>query len=424
MKDIEVGPKGSAPGTFLIHYRALFAATTTAAGRELWVSDLSAGGASLWTDLRPGAAGSEPTDLVATSFYDFHFIADDGLAGREIWQSTVNGAFLSRRTDVVAGSGSVQPRELVLCSSNGNLVFTDGTDTPQLWATDGSVAGASVIGSFQVGPADLTKNASGLGPAAVVFAAEDATTGLEPWRTNGTALGTARIADIAPQGIGTPYPDIEPHGGPLGSTIQICIRNGAPTGLGVFAFASMPAPPVSIPGLVDGPILLPLGSLLLITAALLDPAGSACMPIALPLTLTTIEFSTQAFSLDPASQLFRATDLAAIGITTTSTSSIFGGPSQCSGVFRDLDHRYEVDLTLPTPTTGSHPTGSFVFRHRTCTDLIEACLTDLKEHVYPYDGKATHLVFKGNTPLGKLKGLELWFYDDAGGKTFVWKSYC
>ncbi|MFY9341370.1 MAG: ELWxxDGT repeat protein [Planctomycetota bacterium] len=420
--DIEPGAGSSAPGEFHSQFRVFFAASTTALGRELWMSDGTALGTTLVSDRNPGTASSDPRDLVTVNFWDFWFVADDGLTGRELWRCQINGTGLVRKTDLVAGIGSVGPRDLVYTGVPDRLVFTDASGDPRLWGTDGSAAGASALASFRLGPIALTANRSVLAPTNVLFVADDGVTGLEPWRTDGTSAGTALVADIAP----LPAPGVQPlldgHVDSSGTLVTTCIENGHANGLGVIAFGPSPGPPLFIPGLINGPLLL--SAILSTNLLLLDPTGTACLSFTVPLTVASGDLIAQGFSAG-VSLPFESTDVVAIAKASEDTVILFGGVTTTTGTFCDEDHRYEVSVTLPPlPTTGAHPSGVFVFRHRFGYGP-NVWLMDLEKHQYTYDGKAIELFFSGATPLVKNQGLELWFVDDETGEaTFLWRSYC
>ena len=62
----------------------------------------------------------------------------------------------------------------------------------------GTVATTREVADLRCGPrGSLPQNLKAVG-ARVVFAAEDGTSGLEPWISDGTAEGTVRWGDLAP----------------------------------------------------------------------------------------------------------------------------------------------------------------------------------------------------------------------------------
>jgi ELWxxDGT repeat protein len=80
----------------------------------------------------------------------------------------------------------------------------------ELWKSDGTTEGTGMIKELAPGAASavsLPGPLLPLGPEGpLLFAASDGTSGLEPWRTDGTAAGTVRVADLAP-GVGSSSPE-------------------------------------------------------------------------------------------------------------------------------------------------------------------------------------------------------------------------
>ena len=101
-------------------------------GPELWKSDGTAAGTVLVEDIRPGANGSFPFDLVNVNGTLF-FTADDGVNGYELWKSDGTSAGTVLAKDINPGAGHSNPFQLL--NVNGTLFFAadDGVHGAQLW---------------------------------------------------------------------------------------------------------------------------------------------------------------------------------------------------------------------------------------------------------------------------------------------------
>lgn|GEM_PF-1536643 len=266
LKDIETGAGSSVPGARdnislgsgysgdgmnVINGKLYFSASTTAAGREPWVSDGTSVGTQMMSDVRPGATGSMALDAgpFLPAGGKVVFPANNGTDGIE--PMVYDGTSVSLLANVSAGSNNGwQGRAVVL----GNNVFFNGYNGNKYstWKTDGTTAGTvhainvalSSIAAFgnrlllfgeevihetsQAGqyefPARLwisdgtqggTSFVSRINPTSYpsitffqqvgsryVFGADDGTNGGELWTTDGTAGGTQLLVDAFPGSTG------------------------------------------------------------------------------------------------------------------------------------------------------------------------------------------------------------------------------
>lgn len=210
LMDIYPGAPSSNPSqTASLNGNLLFAANDgpTAHGNELWRSDGSA--TVLVDDIYPGthfdgvsnvANNSNPTDLTASGAY-VYFAATDGVHGAQLWRTDGTTAGTTMVTDINESGGGFYPANLT--DANGTLYFTanDGTHNLQVWKSDGTPGGTVMISNLQpssggpANPASLT-NVNGT----VFFTANAGTTGRELYVTSGTLASTHLLINIHPAG--------------------------------------------------------------------------------------------------------------------------------------------------------------------------------------------------------------------------------
>lgn len=190
------GTLGSSPRNLvpLGDGRVFLRASTTGSGSEPWVTDGTSAGTRLLRDVRPGAAGSSPSQAHAVSFRGrVWFNADDGITGSELWQTDGTPAGTRLAFDLVPGPDSTDPRPLAVLGER-TMVLTASTPATgrELCLSDGTAAGTAIV--------DLTP-----GPASSSFARIHAlgtlaafSVGGQLWVTDGTVVGTRVLLALAP----------------------------------------------------------------------------------------------------------------------------------------------------------------------------------------------------------------------------------
>jgi ELWxxDGT repeat protein len=181
-----------------------------ATGRELWLTDGTLAGTQLAVDVRPGPeTGMVPYRGLSAVGGRLWFAASDGSDGFEWWQSDGTGAGTFEVDDVWPGPGSATDSFRAVAPPGGApgvalLVAWDPTLGTSVRAAAPDSTGTTVV---QTGAArasslpmciftscrpEIVTTLSG-----VAFPANDAAHGSEPWKSDGTELGTQLAADIA-----------------------------------------------------------------------------------------------------------------------------------------------------------------------------------------------------------------------------------
>lgn len=163
--------------------RMYFSADHPATGRELYSTSGTVGDVTLVADVQPGAGSSYPVSLTVAGNKLF-FIADDGV-GRRVW--VTDGAVTSLATNI---SGV---RLLVPVGDRMLLVQAASFGEDAYWVTDGTPGGTVKILEGVHGGWDALAFGSD-----AVFWHDDGLHGMELWKTDGSAEGTAMITEIRP----------------------------------------------------------------------------------------------------------------------------------------------------------------------------------------------------------------------------------
>ena len=227
----------------------LFAATEPTAGRELWRSDGTDGGAVSVADINPGPASSSPVFIaratrnhspVESGSDTLFFAASAPSTGRELWKTDGTREGTVQVADIVPGpASSLGPRWLPGLSAlvDGILYFTaeEPATGTELWKTDGTEVGTVLVADTSPGSegshlVHLT-NVQGT----LFFGRCDhqvSPRSCELWTSDGTSSGTNLVADIA-----LPFWDLEDANGRLflaacedGGDCELWISDGTPDG--------------------------------------------------------------------------------------------------------------------------------------------------------------------------------------------------
>jgi len=209
VKDIQPGfhgngiPLSSSPAHLTaVGGTLFFTAADDASGFELWRSNGTAASTVRVKDIVPGIGDSGPSNLTPLGATLF-FAAVDNSNGAELWKTNGTEAGTVLVKDILPGSGSSAPANMAVVGSTLFLVANDGNTGRELWKSDGSATGTTLvrdIHSKTTGSA--ASNSFPMHLAAVAntlfFTADDGNTGRELWKSDGSATGTTLVKDIYP----------------------------------------------------------------------------------------------------------------------------------------------------------------------------------------------------------------------------------
>ena len=176
----------------------VFTARSPTLGRELWTSDGTEAGTHVIKDIRPGPDSSiSSTGRYSVEFQGFHyFVADDGTHGEEVWRSDGTAPGTTLFFDFEPGAGGSLPQLEVL---DDQLFIRTKTTAfgKELWVSDGTPQGTGLFMEFNPGPADSVLWFQVVNDM-LWIPADDGVHGPEPWISDGTVAGTSMLLDINP----------------------------------------------------------------------------------------------------------------------------------------------------------------------------------------------------------------------------------
>jgi len=205
VKDIDPGAGSSLPRDLTaIGNTLFFSADDGTNGRQLWKTDGTTIGTVMVADINPGeGAGFDPLDLVNDNG-TLLFFATDGTHGYQLWSSDGTAAGTVMLTSVDAAGGGIFPlagTQLTIANGPAYFIADDGTDGPQLWKSDGTAAGTTMVTDINPGEGaghGLAATALIAAGSRLFFAADDGVHGSQLWTSDGSAAGTVMVTDINP----------------------------------------------------------------------------------------------------------------------------------------------------------------------------------------------------------------------------------
>ena len=215
------GPSSN-PSTFTAFAgRMFFTATTPGTGYELFVTDGTTAGTSLFYEFMPGPSGSRLA-ILGTFGGDLYVAAEDPTRGRELWATDGTPAGTRLVRDIAPGPASGMDVTGIVPFGGFAWFEATGPNGTELWRTDGTTAGTSEFVDLVPGPVGSEPTGLRVVGTRLVFATRRAdAAGNHLFRTDGTIAGTA---PLAPGVFGqAPWPV-----GELGGRLFLTASPGAP----------------------------------------------------------------------------------------------------------------------------------------------------------------------------------------------------
>ena len=165
-----------------------------ATGYEVWVSDGTAAGTRLLSDINPGGS-STPENLTALPGGLLSFRASNGVDGSEMF---VTGGTAASTTKVLESNflgADSNPNSMTVVGNKLFFVADDGMHGRELWVTDSS--GTRMVADPNPGDGDAN-NLVAAGTAGVYYRYNDGVNGWELWYSDGTQAGTRLVKNLRP----------------------------------------------------------------------------------------------------------------------------------------------------------------------------------------------------------------------------------
>jgi|GEM_PF-3926929 len=158
----------------------------------------------------------------------FYFFGKDATAGRELWVTDGTDAGTSLVKDITPGTAGTEGFGFM--SFKGRAYFFAKTNTTgaELWVSDGTADGTHLLKDINPGPADCIRKDNVyffIAGDHLCFVADDGVHGREFWKTDGTEAGTVLLKDIYSGEIGGNVNDLRSHIA-IGKTVYFVADDG------------------------------------------------------------------------------------------------------------------------------------------------------------------------------------------------------
>jgi ELWxxDGT repeat protein len=173
-----------------------FGANDGTNGKELWKTDGTNAGTTLYLDMNTGAPDSNPNQLTVLGG-QLTFVATHPTLGRELFKTNGSGSLVLIKD--INTSGDSNPTNVT--AIGGILYFSanNGSIGNELWKSNGNSLGTVLVKDINPTGDSNPSNFTLLGTD-VYFTANSTATGVDLWKTDGTNAGTVLVRTITVTG--------------------------------------------------------------------------------------------------------------------------------------------------------------------------------------------------------------------------------
>lgn len=218
------GALGAGLGYYLIFNNKAFFTANNGTSEAIWATDGTTAGTTLIKDPGVGMFGSILIVDAAVLSNKFIFPVTSVFPERyELWESdgTAGGTQLFKSFDgnqpafifvpFDISAGSLTPTQTLFQGNKFFFSASTAADGNELWISDGTLANTTMVKNINAGAADgldLSYSSFTYTSTALFFPATNGTNGVELWKSDGTSAGTTMVADII-TGTGTSEPQLD-----------------------------------------------------------------------------------------------------------------------------------------------------------------------------------------------------------------------
>ncbi len=207
LKDIAPGTASSAPDNlFVFNGYLYFLASTSANGRELWKTDGTSGGTVMVKDINPGSGASVNgwylSPVIMGNY--FYFFATDGTNGEELWRSDGTSGGTTLVKDIYPGSSSSvntwsEGSSMLVFKNKLYFIANNGSNGREFWTSDGTGGGTTLLKDIYPGSTggfDIYSYIVNAQDMKMYLRCTEGVNGYELWTSDGTSGGTVLVKDI------------------------------------------------------------------------------------------------------------------------------------------------------------------------------------------------------------------------------------